>query len=98
MNLLIDAGNSSSKIGVSQNGEILFSASLSPSDVEGFAKLFDRYPSINKCILSSVIVFPTTTLDFLKSRAKLLLFDTELKTPLINKYSTPLTLGRDRLA
>jgi type III pantothenate kinase len=98
MNLCIDQGNSSTKIGVFEGDEPVYFEKIQQPDYERIIAIFKQY-KIKHSILSSVIQHADKLNDFLKSESKrhvLLSHHTHL--PIINNYSTPETLGKDRLA
>ncbi len=98
MNLSIDIGNSSTKVGVFEGDNLiqyLKINTLSTSDIE---KIYRQYP-INSCILSSVDESNNELIDFLKLKNRNFIeFNHKTPVPLINNYLTPETLGKDRLA
>ena len=57
-----------------------------------------RNPSIEACILSSVIPFPASMSAWLRKRFRYLEFDYRTELPIHNHYHSPETLGKDRLA
>ncbi len=99
MNLVVDIGNSSSKIGVFKNREQVFETRIENFDVSYFNDLIEQQ-KIKKCIVSSVR--DTRNLElipFLKSKTDVfLLLDENTPLPVKNCYETPATLGKDRLA
>jgi len=97
MNLCIDQGNSSTKVGIFNREELIESFQLK-NGLDEIAAIFNKY-SIDSCILSSVVQNSDTISKFIKEKN---VYFEELthKTalPIINRYSTPETLGKDRLA
>lgn len=95
MNFVIDVGNSFTKIGVFEKYNLIFAEKYSEFDIKKFQLLINKY-KIKKIISSSV---KDIDLSFLNSKnLKIISFDEKIKTPFINKYKTPKTLGKDRLA
>lgn len=95
MNFVIDVGNSFTKIGVFEKYNLIFAEKYSEFDIKKFQLLINNY-KIKKIISSSV---KDIDLSFLNSKnLKIISFDEKIKTPFINKYKTPKTLGKDRLA
>ena len=92
--LIIDAGNTSTKCVVFENGEL--------HKVNSFTSLtlWKRHIdniNYNECIISSVASKKAT--DFMVQNTKnALLFNSKTPIPISNKYKTPSTLGYDRLA
>ena len=98
MNLCIDQGNSSTKVGVFDGNVLVeYFAIEELSEVE-IEKLFERF-SIDACIISSVTMKYDELLDILnKKNIFLVQLDHHTTVPIVNKYETPHTLGKDRLA
>lgn len=98
MNLCIDQGNSSTKVGIFDQNELVACFSYKIIEKEDLFILFDKF-FIDKCILSSVIFKNTTLLAELKSRTELFIeLSHRTSIPIDNQYRTPETLGKDRLA
>jgi len=99
MNLVIDVGNSRTKLALFERNTIIDSLvfeSLLKSDLD---VLLNKYPSINQCIISSVQKTDQAMTDFLKQRAvKTKILDNNTLLPFKNTYKTPKTLGMDRIA
>ena len=98
MNLIIDIGNTATKIAVFEQGEIKETIRCSNQSLEGLDILCDRYP-VRKGILSSVI---NVSEDIRRKLAQLpfpmMEFTYRTPIPIRNLYQTPQTLGVDRLA
>ncbi len=99
MNLIIDAGNSYVKMAVFEEGNMIFSQLAEYVDfLKVFLKIKKTYPKIRKVMLSSVSKLNKTAIEKEISAAKLVVLDYTVKMPFQNLYSTPKTLGVDRLA
>lgn len=98
MNLIIEQGNTSSKVAIYDSGaSIYYNVYKKLSSVE-LGALLDEYP-IDKGIFSSVIDLDDALIEYLKSRLNhFLFFDDEVKLPIEIEYLTPRTLGKDRIA
>ena len=99
MNLTIDQGNSRTKVALfNDQGRIVKSfiyKSFAASDIE---RLFDLYP-ITDSIISSVVNIEPAVVNALNRLSKhFVLFDHFTSVPVRNGYSSPETLGQDRLA
>lgn len=97
MNLVIDIGNTRTKIAVFEKGKILsYSAyeNLTADDIEKAA----TGNVISHCIVSSVRDIEKTIHDFLVSRFQVTILDESTPLPIKNHYETPETLGKDRIA
>lgn len=96
--LCIDQGNSSTKIGVFDGDVLLESFVYEVIDVPLISKLITKF-AFEGCILSSVVEFNDELIDFLKnSFFNFVILDHTTLVPINNLYSTPETLGKDRLA
>jgi len=99
MNLVVDGGNTLVKTAVFQKNTLLDKQVFKKEDFfRNFQILQKKYPEIENSILSNV-----TSLDFelentLKNAYSLLRMDDALMLPFKNKYATPETLGKDRIA
>lgn len=98
MNLIVDQGNSSVKVGVFDSDKLLFLErwdSLIDSDVK---ELVSKYP-VEVALCSSVAVEESTLIEILtRFVRKVETWTTLDELPLKNLYKTPATLGKDRLA
>ncbi|MBL4887673.1 MAG: type III pantothenate kinase [Flavobacteriaceae bacterium] len=99
MTLILDAGNTRVKVAVFDKRELLYSQSIAYSGFKDeLNRIKDRYPSIVYAIISSVKKISEADNHFLKNNYTLLVLNHNHKFPFINKYSTPETLGLDRMA
>ncbi|MDX1463107.1 MAG: type III pantothenate kinase [Marinirhabdus sp.] len=101
MNLIIDVGNTRTKLAVFGHDNALERlVVITDGNVEDeLSELFNTSPDISKAIISSVGSFSESTLQFLKERvATVLALDAQTKVPFDNRYATPTTLGVDRIA
>ncbi|GAF05364.1 type III pantothenate kinase [Saccharicrinis fermentans] len=102
MNLVIDQGNTFTKIGVFDKGNLIHSDSLKKIDKAIFKSIQSTY-SINKTIFSSVQAdnFDKQQLRQelgLNDKVELLILDDSTHLPINSHYKTPHTLGKDRIA
>lgn len=98
MNLAIDIGNTLVKIAVFDNGQLTglkTNEGISVSDIQQFVQ---SYPDIKAAVIVSVKDFPASIEDYLRGNFRFLRFDSQTPIPLTSAYSTPETLGSDRLA
>ncbi|GAA4268276.1 type III pantothenate kinase [Hyunsoonleella aestuarii] len=99
MNLIIDVGNTYTKLAVFSNAKIIHKKKVRPKYIlKHINALVENYPSLNKAVISSVGEISESTLKSLNHKLNLLIFNSETKVPFANKYTTPKTLGIDRLA
>jgi len=99
MNLVIDLGNTSGKIAVCENNEIIESVVSEKVSNKEIAYFISTYKELKGAIISSVVNHSRELIDYLESS-----FDNFLELtnstplPLVNLYRTPETLGYDRIA
>lgn len=99
MNLLIDQGNTTTKYVVVQNDEIVAEQTLANIDFEALRILTDEF-EIKNTLVSSV----REEYDKVAQRLQdilgnsVIFFEDTLLLPVNNLYTTPKTLGRDRMA
>lgn len=94
---MIDIGNTRTKLGCFRDGKLLETAAAPVYAVEDIKHWSIRY-SIKDCIVSSVSTPDEGLITGLCELFPLLEMSSDVKLPFINTYSTPLTLGKDRLA
>jgi len=98
MNLCIDQGNTSTKIGVFNQDVLIELAVYEEFGELELSQLFSKFP-INASILSSVRQNNQNILDFVKAISTVFIeLSHDTFVPILNTYETPETLGKDRLA
>ena len=99
MNLVIDIGNSQSKVAVFDAGDIVQIICMDKLSIEQLGDLKRDYPALNQAILSTVGEIDADLLNALKKEYKLFIeFDHQTPVPVGNLYESKKTLGLDRLA
>lgn len=99
MNFIADVGNSSTKIAVIEENKILAREEYEHPTDSDFDALFARFPLIDKAIVSSSGADGERVFSMVEGRVNYILRMTpSTPVPLRNEYSTPETLGTDRLA
>lgn len=99
LNLVIDIGNSQTKIAVFDAGEIVQIACMESINITRLDDLKRNYPALNQVILSSVAEVDTELLKELKKDYDCFIeFDHQTAVPIGNQYKSKETLGLDRLA
>ncbi|MHA7056367.1 type III pantothenate kinase [Aquimarina sp. M1] len=99
MNLIIDVGNTSIKLGVFEDNVIIHKETLRPESFLSIIKRIKKeYPLIKSGILSSVSNMDEENVVLVQELFTILVLDHTLKMPFKNFYTTPTTLGVDRLA
>ncbi len=98
MNLIIDHGNTATKIYLFDNNQISKNYTILNSQVEKILpELISGYP-VERAIYSGVGSGLERILADLKKQTDLIIFNHLTPIPIKNKYKTPQTLGTDRLA
>jgi len=98
MNLCIDRGNSSTKIAVFDNDIIINTQVYSEFEINQLADIFTKF-NIKNSILSEVVNSDASVFEYLKKNSDYFLeLNKDTEIPFINKYTTPNTLGKDRIA
>ena len=98
MNLCIDQGNSSTKVGIFDQYELIESFNyehFGKAELSGLSAKF----SLTGCIISSVIFENDELIEKLKRKFEIFIeLSHTTAIPIENRYQTPETLGKDRLA
>lgn len=100
MNLIIDIGNTLSKVVVFDNSEIIHSKKYDSLTTNILKSVLDLHKEIDYVIVSCVgkqdeEIFSSLNKQF---KEKFIIFNSLTPTKIINDYHTPQTLGVDRLA
>lgn len=99
MNLVIDIGNTLTKTFVFKNEELTYDKQFSSLRKKDIQQIFNRFPEINHLIISSVTKNTLRLPDIAKDKLdKLIYLNENTPLPIVNKYKTPETLGKDRIA
>ncbi|MCX2485195.1 type III pantothenate kinase [Pedobacter sp. MR2016-24] len=96
-NLVIDIGNTNSKVAVFENRLLVFFQSADLPEQRMLADLIDKY-SITHSAVSNVRQDVAEITAFLKENTSFIQFSTQLNTGIKNFYQTLSTLGQDRWA
>ena len=97
MNCTIDFGNTRIKVGIFNKNEILENIVFEKNELNNMKEYLIN-KKVESVILSSVVDDSENLAKYLKSKYSFLEFTHLTKIPIINKYITPETLGKDRLA
>jgi type III pantothenate kinase len=97
MNLVIDIGNSQTKAGWFETGILIDSRKVLLSSQEDVKALFSIYP-VEMAIISSVGQTESNLFTAAALTCRFLYLHHTTPQPLIIRYNTPETLGRDRIA
>jgi type III pantothenate kinase len=99
MNLIIDIGNTQTKVAIFDTLGIVHIVIGSSFNAAQFKNLKLHYPLINRAILSSVSDVDTDLLEVLNKECTFFVeFKSQTPIPIGNKYESKETLGLDRLA
>ncbi len=98
MNLVVDVGNSRIKLGVVDAGRIEDTFCAERFDENLLREIFSLYPIDKAVAVCSRGKFPFVEQAVAPLVERFLMFDGSVPIPLTNLYSTPETLGPDRLA
>ena len=98
MNLVVDVGNSRIKLGVVDAGRIEDTYCVERFDENLLREIFSLYPIDKAVAVCSRGKFPFLEQAVAPFVEQFLMFDGSVPIPLTNLYSTPETLGPDRLA
>lgn len=98
MNLIVDIGNTITKLAIFDNGELLeisYTDNDTLSGLSGFVKRFN----IRRSIVSTVVDLSDKACEVLDSMSfPVMMIDGNTRFPVDNLYETPETLGNDRIA
>ncbi len=98
MNLCIDQGNSSTKVGVFNQNNLIESITFTTFNFDNISSLMTKF-DIQACILSSVISHNEKLNTWLSNNTNLFInLSHNTPIPIENLYKTPESLGKDRLA
>jgi type III pantothenate kinase len=99
INLVIDIGNSRTKIALFNEHDLMFNVPIDHLTVKHVKMLKDEHPQLNRVILSSVKPDDMELKQVLQEEFdQFIELDHRTKLPIENLYQTPQTLGKDRLA
>lgn len=97
MNLIIEIGNTRSKLYVFNSGKIVFKKSVTIISVKEIKAILKNF-KITFSLLSAVAGFSQSLKKLLHNKSRCIYFSDKISIPVKNKYKSPKTLGRDRLA
>jgi len=96
-NLVIDIGNTNSKLAVFNHKELVHYQRLKVLDEQSLNGIIEKYQVVNAAV-SSVNTATDKLSDFLKTKLNYIPFTTAIRAGIINYYETLDTLGLDRWA
>lgn len=96
--LCVDQGNSSTKIAVFESDKLLEFKTYKSLEIQHLNEVIDRFP-IKSCIISSVVEKNDELYYFLNQKVQnFIVLNHKTLVPFENRYETPETLGKDRIA
>jgi type III pantothenate kinase len=99
MNLIIDIGNSRTKFAVFDNNVELYAEAFQDCTFGKVKELKQKFPAIDKSIISATGQLPEGFIENCKSVVEFVfVFNSAVPLPFKSEYSTPQTVGLDRLA
>lgn len=98
MELVLDFGNTASKIALFDEGKLVVFQTHTGISGEIICSFLKDHPGIDNCILSSVIHHHESVEDRLNVVRHFIYLDHKTPVPIKNAYLTPESLGMDRLA
>jgi type III pantothenate kinase len=99
LNLVVDIGNSRTKLAIFSKKELVDSLTIDKLTISRLEEIKKTYPDIDRTILSSVSSANPQVAGYLKSEYSYFLeLNYQTPVPIKNQYKTPYTLGLDRLA
>ena len=98
MKLIIDIGNSFTKLAIFDGDEIIDFHIVKKIDIAFLTDVYEKFPEVSSSIISSVALHDLSLVDFLSQRGTTIELSQSTPVPFINNYRTPETLGKDRIA
>lgn len=98
LNLIIDIGNTRTKLGIFQANQLLEKVIWDSLDLPRLKKLLQAHPSIQRIAASTVTYIGEDIETYLQKHFFYINLHHETPLPIQNLYLTPKTLGKDRLA
>ncbi len=99
MNLVIDIGNTFIKVFVFEKRKISFTQKISSTNILKIFDLINDFQKPENIIVSSVIKLPDDFYRKINNIAKKIFFlDEKTNLPIVNKYKSKTSLGKDRIA
>lgn len=97
MNLVIDIGNTLTKLALVDNGDVILIERYNVFEWATLEGIVDKY-NVKNSIVSVVGACNEGIFNKLRKKIPVLFFTSETPVPIKNCYTTPQTLGADRLA
>lgn len=98
MDLVLDLGNTNKKLALFKKGRLNVLEQFPEISLAIVKDFIFRHPGIDNCILSSVISHPSSITRHLNKNFRLIELTEKTPLPIINRYRSKTSLGKDRLA
>ena len=98
MNLAIDIGNTLVKLAIFDNGQMTELQILEEITLPAMERFVDAHADIEFVILAAVKDYPQAVEVYLHQHFRFLVFNASMPIPINTSYTTPASLGADRLA
>lgn len=98
MELILDLGNTHEKLALFDAGCLLLVQNHPVITRQILTGFIDSNPGITSCILSSVVKHQEDIEEYLKNKFRFISLDEHTPVPIVNRYETKSSLGKDRLA
>ena len=98
MNLVIDIGNTNTKVAVFENDTLVAKNVILQEELLVFLKKIKQNFKIKQAIVSAVAKFDTEEREEIEKLFCFLELSKTTRVPFLNLYKTPATLGLDRIA
>lgn len=98
MNLIVDKGNTYTKIALYDNNELVEKRTFDDFKLEYIKDFLRINPAVTGAILSSVTDYNPAIKKYLEEKYYFIELDENTPIPIKNNYKTPETLGKDRIA
>ncbi|MEG1611931.1 MAG: type III pantothenate kinase [Alistipes sp.] len=99
MNLIVDIGNTRTKLAVMEGGKVVAQRSVERLYAGVIDELIVDYPTVCQAIVCSTRDDGQAVAELIRLKGcRCVVFTPQMSVPLANAYRTPKTLGRDRLA
>jgi type III pantothenate kinase len=98
MDLVLDLGNTNQKLALFRNDSLIELQQFPNIGIKQICGITSQYKEITHCILSSVVDYKESLVKHLSSNFQFLILDENTPLPVVNRYHTKSSLGKDRLA
>jgi type III pantothenate kinase len=98
MNIVIDKGNSFTKIGIFENNDLIEKKVFDDLRLEHIKDMLKHHSDVKSAIISNQTEYSSSIKKYLEENFKFIEMNEQTPLPIKNKYKTPKTLGNDRLA